>query len=215
MSKQTIQCIAWEYEHIDGYDKILYPRTLAAHKAIRASSRDHKINTAKDTRRFHGGYYHGLTPPDFEYYAGGYRGQDPYCLKTYEVQAGGDPAVGHVPATVPMEMQELSINIEASVNQLDFLWSANSNIVSDQEKIIRVIEICAALFVYFLEIHPYANGNGHMARLLITCLLGRYGIYLKSWPIHPRPLSLEYGPAILAHRRGDRKKLELLLLRSL
>ncbi|MGO7815608.1 Fic family protein, partial [Rhizobium ruizarguesonis] len=67
----------------------------------------------------------------------------------------------------------------------------------------RAIELAAALFVYFLEVHPYANGNGHMGRFLLQSLLGRYGLYFNSnFNMHPRPKDPAYTSAISQYRNG-------------
>ena len=42
------------------------------------------------------------------------------------------------------------------------LLAVNERMFGAAQKLYRVVEIATALFVYFLEIHPYANGNGHM-----------------------------------------------------
>jgi len=64
------------------------------------------------------------------------------------------------------------------------------------------------VFVYFLEIHPYANGNGHLARFFLIGYLARYGVFLARWPMHPRPSDPPYSDLIRRYRRGDRNSLE-------
>jgi Fic family protein len=44
------------------------------------------------------------------------------------------------------------------------------------------------MFLAFVTIHPYANGNGHAARLVVWALLLRYGFQPTGWPVDPRPI---------------------------
>lgn len=213
MNHTLIVCPSWEYENVSGYDTILKARTASAYLVVRQASPEEKIRIARDTRKFHNGYFVGLTPNGFEYYAGGYRGQDPFCLRTYEVRINSDPLVGHAAATVPIEMIDLSERISTAVRDLDFLWEVNSVLVSKEEKLIRVFEVISAIFVYFLEIHPYANGNGHAGRILVVALLARYNVYLTKWSLHPRPSDSNYSVAIAAHRRGNTDDMVRLLMR--
>ena len=83
------------------------------------------------------------------------------------------------------------------------------------EFIIKIIQVVAYFFAIFLTIHPYANGNGHMARVIVVLLLDRFGIRAPRFTIHPRPLDPPYSDAIYRYRRADTKPLELLLLRSI
>jgi prophage maintenance system killer protein len=76
--------------------------------------------------------------------------------------------VGHTPATVPMEMEAFKVKIGEVFSDLDHSWSLNEIVFSKQDKLYKTIQLTAALFVYFLEIHPFANGNGHIARLLLV-----------------------------------------------
>jgi len=60
----------------------------------------------------------------------------------------------------------------------------NAHLPREQKLAYAVIFACS-IFVTFLQIHPYANGNGHAARLVVWAILGRYGYWPKSWPIEP------------------------------
>ena len=61
-----------------------------------------------------------------------------------------------------MEMLLFRNSIRDALRDLDFVWAVNERMFGAAQKLYRVVEIATALFVYFLEIHPYANGNGHM-----------------------------------------------------
>jgi hypothetical protein len=52
-----------------------------------------------------------------------------------------------------------------ALSDLDLLWSLNPNLIGWDNRFQRTVEVSAALLVYFMEIHPYGDGNGHMGRL--------------------------------------------------
>lgn len=56
---------------------------------------------------------------------------------------------------------------------------------------------------WFLRIHPYANGNGHAARIIVIAMLGRYGYWPSNWTIEPRPSALPYDAMITQQRGGN------------
>ncbi|MBX5279771.1 Fic family protein [Rhizobium sp. NLR10a] len=171
---------------------------------------------ATDSRLVHSFMFNGLTPEHFDYFAGHYRGEEFRCLVTYEVGVPGDRRVGHPAATVPMEMNAFSLSIGKVIEQLDYHYGVPNAIFSPAHKLIRAIELAAAVFVYFLEIHPYANGNGHMARWILMCLLSRHGIYLNaSFDLHPRPAEPRYSQAIVQYRNNNKAPLHILLMECL
>src|SRR6202042_1083778 len=99
------------------------------------------------------------------HYAGHYRGEDFDCLRDYAVRIAINPRVGHLPNVVPAEMDEFKDMVCNAVSRIDAAWSVEDRILPRSSKIRRLSELVAAVFNYFLEIHPYANGNGHIARL--------------------------------------------------
>lgn len=47
-----------------------------------------------------------------------------------------------------------------------------------------------ARWLEFNQIHPYANGNGHISRLMVTVMGALTGHPLaNTWTIHPSPLT--------------------------
>jgi hypothetical protein len=86
------------------------------------------------------------------------------------------------------------------------LWSGFNVAVLGQasptEKIHLVAKFAAKVFELFLRIHPYANGNGHIARALVLSIFGCFDIWPKKWPLHGRPPG-PYGAALKASRRGQ------------
>ena len=214
MTAQRNNCPEWEYETFPNSGDILTKRAKRLLATLRNSDPDEKIFLVSDTRPSHASYFDGLTPPGHSYYAGHYRGEPYPCLKGYEVGISLDPLVGHLALTVPQEMVQFSSKISTAVGVLD---SANNNpntVITPKQKFIRAVQVTVALFVYFLEIHPYANGNGHVARFLLIGILSRYGFHLSRWPIHPHP-DPPYSDLISQYRRGNQAPLEVFVLRHI
>jgi Fic/DOC family len=212
MALITTHCPPFEYETVAGWSAILANRARAALIRLNGLSPQEKITIGKDTRPVHQRYFAGLTPVGVEYYAGHYRGEDFTCLKFLYVNIPGDPMVGHPPDRVFNDMTIFGTDFENVVAEGDFVWSANSKVIKPAEKLYRVIQLGVALFVYLLQIHPFANGNGHMARFFLISFLSRYGVTLSRWPLHPRPKDPPYSEFIGRYRRGERVLLEHFVL---
>lgn len=203
----------WEYEDFPNSGPFIARRSTVGLRIVRETNPSQKASLAKDIRPLHGHLFTGLTPQHFPYFAGKYRGERFRCLQEYEVKVGSDPRVGHTAATVPMEMASFARDLDRLNQEMDFSFAAVSKLLTPEMKLLRAIQLVAAAFVYFLEIHPFANGNGHAARMLIICLLGRQNIYPNAkWKLHPRPDEPAYSQAIVAYRNGDKSKLHILLL---
>ena len=205
----------WEYEETVGYDRLLKQRNASAAAIIRGASPHDLLRHVGDPRPSPRRLFDGLTPPHFPYFAGNYRGSALRCLDTYEVKVNDDTRVGHPAATISLEMDAFQDLIRKALQECDYIHHVNSKILTKENKLFRLIELTAHAFVYFLEIHPYANGNGHMGRLILLCLLARYYIYPSNWPIHPRPAEPPYTAAIVAFRNGDKWPMISFLLRCI
>lgn len=207
MSQHPLYCPWWEYSDVPNHDELLLSRTRSAMMRIRPLSHSDKLQLTRDTRIFHRNYFQGLTPPSYDYYAGNYRGSDFTCLKFSSVVIKSDPRVGHPPGMVKSQMEALDRRISEAITECNYINSINEQLLPPENKLFRIVEVAASLFVYFLEIHPYMNGNGHMGRLILISFLGVYGIYLARWPVHPRPQDPPYSQAIADHRRGNDRPL--------
>ena len=123
-----------------------------------------------------------------------------------------DPRVGHLPGVVSRSMAEFAVEVQDTLTEIDRLYRISENVFTKPEKLIRCVQLLAAAFVYFLEIHPYANGNGHMGRLILIAGLRRQGLFIVGWPLHPRPADPPYSDAIKQYRSGNRAPLERFIL---
>jgi hypothetical protein len=203
----TVGCPPWEYSSIPGFEGVLARNSRQALIWLRQLNPDERIEIGKDTRALHQQYFQGVTPVGFDYYAGHYRGEDFPCLRDREVQIVGDPLVGHCSYRIADDMRVFADDLTATTADSDFVWGVSSAVVGPTEKLYRVVQLGVALFVCFLEIHPYLNGNGHMGRFLLIAFLSRFGIFLSQWPLHPRPQDPPYSELIRRYRRGDQDSL--------
>jgi len=210
-----VSCPAWEYKDVIGFEQILAARAAIVLRWVWTISQDDRVSNVIDTRTIHEKYFQSLTPVRYEYYAGHYRGEKYPCLVDYPVGIKGNSNVGHDAVTVPLEMMDFAQSVLDAIRRLDVAWSVNEAVFSKGNKIRRLAELVAALFSNFLEIHPYANGNGHMARLLAIAIFSRYGILLKKWPLHPRPPDPPYSNVIRDYQHGKTEDLIVFLMKCI
>jgi fido (protein-threonine AMPylation protein) len=185
-------CPSWEYDSIAGAREIIRERAIRLLLRLRATT-DECSAVASETRNSHAELFAQLTPSKHDYYAGHFRGEAYRCLLHYRVQVASDPLVGTNPEDVIGEMTQLNTYVIEAISALDAFVSTGRSRVA---KLIRVVQVAARVFVQFLTIHPYANGNGHAGRLIVCALLGRYGFWMKRWDVEPRPVDPPYTQAI-------------------
>jgi Fic family protein len=107
-----------------------------------------------------------------------------------------------------MEMAEFATRLKASVTLVEHHLQIPSRLLSEPAKLVLFVQMAAALFVEFLEIHPYANGNGHMARTMLLFLLARRNLFpARAWNIDPKPADPPYSNLISQYRSGNRDTL--------
>lgn len=206
----------WEYEHLPNARVILTRRAEQILLEIRQSTPRQNLTAARNTRPIHAILYHQLTPPGFPYFAGNYRGSKHWCLDQYEVHIPNDRRVGYSSANVAQFMEEFSGRIATAIALVDQQLQMNTPLTSEPLKLVAYVAVLAALFVEFLEAHPYANGNGHMGRFLLLALLARRQIYpTAAWRIDPRPKDPPYSNLIARYRDGDQLPLIQFILDAL
>ena len=208
---QVVNCPDnWEYEKHANY--YLLPIKCIE---LLISLRSNTITTAipSETRLAHRCLFSMLTPQGLSYFAGCYRGCSFQCLKYYEVQIKNDPRVGTKTNYVQYEMQLLSKVINDGMVALDVANQIPNAQLAEEDKIYFVVTFACKIFVEFLRIHPYANGNGHIGRYIIWAILGKYGIWPKQWPMHDRPPDPPYSSYISTYRNGNQTLLEEFVLK--
>lgn len=212
MLLHPLDCPEFEYSDHPQKGQVLRASLREALKAIRDSR---SVDLLADTRPLHRRLFHDFCPLGFEYFAGHYRGEDFRCLKHYGVQISSDPRVGIEPHRVPGKMARFGAEIRSGMVGIDSVARLPDSQVRPAEKLANAVAFASRIFVDFLTVHPYANGNGHTARLLLTGLLMRYGYLLRGFPVDPRPPDPPYSELIRRYRDGQTELLEQYLLRCL
>lgn len=208
MSPATATCPEWKYENHPQHARVMALRVV---EIISAISTDGTVlaSTAIDTRAAHRKMFLELAPRGYEYYAGHYRGENFPCLLSCFVTIQSDPRVGVAPQKVGYRMSRLSTNIRNSIAALD----REAPITTSQD-LQRILAFLCRTFVNFLTIHPYVNGNGHAARMILWCIMMRYG-FRPIWQIDVHPPDPPYSDLIARYRSGENAPLERYVLQWL
>lgn len=205
----------WDYEDDPSWKSVVPAKSRDLIVRLRTRQLD-TGEQARDTRRAHRHLFTGLTPQGHGYFAGNYRGTGPVCLSIYEVQVQSDPRVGWPAREVPRGMDQFAGDISNGLAAMDSATETRSAQMSSEDHLLYIVHFISAAFVRFLEIHPYANGNGHMGRYLLWTLFVRYGYPpRRHLSIDPRPSHPEYGAMIAEHRSGKPDRLVQYLLSCL
>jgi len=207
-------CPEWEYGGHPQRKHLLPPRVETLLVNLRNGLAD-SATVAEDTRRSHHFLFQGLTPPSCGYFAGNYRGAPYRCLKYYEVRIRGDDRVGHPSGTVSWYMAEVAKELKAAIHSTDDAHQLPEAQMAAADKLYCAVVLACRAFELVLRIHPYANGNGHAARLIVWALLGRYGYWPQRWPVEPRPPDPPYTQLLVEYRNGNQFPLERYILSSI
>lgn len=199
-------CPSWEYDNNPRKDEVLYQRVASVLRDLKSAVAD-PLNFSVDSRPFHRFLFEELAPAACAYYAGHYRGEAYRCLRYHSVGIKSDPRVGAPPDYVIGFMQQLALEIQRGIIQLDSLAPS-----SPDELLKRVVRLACSVLEMFLRIHPYVNGNGHIGRLIVSAVLGRFGFWPRGWRIHPRPMNFAYVYFIREYRDGNKEPLESFIL---
>jgi len=152
-----------------------------------------------DTRPFHKNLFENLAPAVAPYFAGHYRGGPQLCLQYYRVSV--DEMEGSSPHAVFRDMHVLSLAAEIAASRIAFRLS-NPNDYPLQQVLRDMAFVVAGIYVRFLTIHPYVNGNGHASRFIINVMFGSFDYWLlHPIPIHERPAEPHFSGLIRAFRK--------------
>lgn len=203
---------AWEYRDHPKCKTVLPRQTESLLNSIFDGALDIRSSLI-DTRAIHLHLFEELTPKGCKYFAGHYRGEDFPKLKNYRVTVQGNPSVGAPPSKVEAIMRKFGQELDHVLTKQDSFWQENH--VEPGKKIRKTVNLACSMFVEFSRIHPYANGNGHVARFLLIAILSKYGYKVKNWPLEPRPIDPPYTQLIRLYENGDKAHLMGWILQKL
>lgn len=147
--------------------------------SIQENTRHRAVPTVEDARSWHKIVMHGLTVPD-QNYVGKFRGEEGIedCKVWIEGHFGVDPG------EVADELAHFEQTLQKAVQRLDELLPPGTQL--DTDTTLAIIDICAWAHAEWVRIHPFANGNGRIARILANSLAMRYGLppFVR---LRPRP----------------------------
>lgn len=201
-------CGEWEYKDHPDY-AVLPGRcdSLKGEAYINPSLVDRYI---ADTRPAHLRLFEGLTNPGEDIFAGHYRGDPGHeCLEPRPVFIG--PHEGTKPEDVDAAMQLYHSDFQDAITVL--IEQRPSKVkLSDDQWLALISEVFANLLERLFTIHPYANGNGHIGRLIILLGLIKIQRYPARWSLDDRPA---YSDAVQKHREGDKDDLQKFFLSAI
>jgi fido (protein-threonine AMPylation protein) len=163
---------------------------------LRASAAERIRPTREELCRWHARLYAGCQVP-VSGYVGHFRG-DPTVkeLIDYEVglgerlQDGNLEKMGVWARQVDHEMEGVLAGLHAVFTELDGRLPVGKPATTPDE-VLALISITALAHGECLRVHPFANGNGRIARLLVAFICLRYGLPMFLH-IKPRPESEDY-----------------------
>lgn len=162
-------------------------RAVAA--GIYATAVHRELPAFAAAQAWHRAVYAGVSLP-VPYYAGEFRDSDRRFpeLIDYEVQIGRFRGVAA--ARVPAELELLQTRAQDAVAGPDRAIAVGAPPATPLE-LRAVLLLAANLHGEWVRIHPFANGNGRIARLWVMWVAARYGLPLFLL-LKPRPAGLPY-----------------------
>ena len=154
-------------------------------RKVNAAARDREPLSSQAIREWQTLIMLGLTPTDGEPF-GVFRGEA--GLKDYVVEIGDHR--GALPKDVARELAQFDRKLTERLNDLDDTIRCEPFDEPTEDDLESVIILCAWAHGEWVRIHPFPNGNGRTARILVNSIAQRYGLP-AFMVIRPRP-GLEY-----------------------
>ena len=136
----------------------------------------------------------GLSLPD-PAMAGKFRGEE--GLEDIGVRVNS--LAGVAPEDMSAALFEFEWEFKKGIARLDRMIPIGGEL--DAARLAEVLRLCAWAHCEWVRIHPFANGNGRVARLLANSVAMRYGLP-DFVNLRPRPGG-DYGAASASAMRGD------------
>jgi fido (protein-threonine AMPylation protein) len=167
---------------------------------LEGEASDRSTPTVAAAQQWHRDVYAGVPLP-VDYYAGEVRDSDEQFpeLIGYEVRVGQYPGVPS--ADVPAALKAFEGQLQEVVSAVDSAISGDDGPQS-LEQLLTVVDLCAGAHGRWVQIHPFANGNGRVARIWANWCAMRYGLppFVR---LRPRPEGFAYALAAFASMTGD------------
>jgi hypothetical protein len=153
---------------------------------IRDDARRRAVLSIETGREWHAEALRGLAVPDPRY-VGRFRGEP--GLEKVQVHIGG--RFGVAAREVAIALAAFERTLQRVIARLDALIPRGIDPSADQ--LAAILEVCAWVHAEWIRIHPFANGNGRIARFWVNSIAMRYNLppFLK---LRPRP-DAGYGDA--------------------
>lgn len=161
-------------------------------------------------RDWHRAIYEQVISVPIPYFVGGIRDSDPNEpeLVGYEVAVGG--AAGVLSARVLEALRQFEAALQAVVATLDTEPDART----EPRVTLGVLHLAAFAHGEWIRIHPFANGNGRIARVWVAWICARYHLP-PLVVVKPRPHNLEYALAAAESMAGRHQRMALYLTHQL
>lgn len=200
--------IAWN-DDAPGQDAQIVTNIRGVGTAIVADAAKRLEPTVAMAQAWHRETYKGVPLP-VPYYAGEVRNSDPAYpeLIGYEVAVG--TALGLPSADVPAALTAFETGLKAIIHRMDGIVPIGGRPTTPAE-LYAVLECAAIAHGEWVRIHPFANGNGRVARLWVNWVAVRYGLPFFL-ALKPRPANLVYANAARESMRGNHQPMVTALL---
>lgn len=191
----------WE-RHIEGHLNRL-GNAVVAQAGLRA------VPTIAMAQDWHRETYRGVPLP-VPCYAGEIRDTDAEFpeLIGYEVAVG--TAMGAPSSEVPAALAAFEAGLQAIIARMDRAIAVGDRPGTSAD-LFAVLEVAAIAHGEWVRIHPFANGNGRIARLWANWVSVRYGLPFFL-TLKPRPANVLYASAAAASMRGDHRPMVVTFL---
>lgn len=177
-----LPCPQWQQpEPFDKLDSVAHAAVAIYEFILRQNPRKYLLGHG-DLKTWHGKLFKGVVP--VPYYAGNYRSSDKRhpCLNT-DVQVR--PGVLGAPfPEVPGRMERFSEMLVSATKDTDkYVGTQKAGIL----QLKAAVQLAAFAAGSIIQIHPFLNGNGRMARLTANFFLNRYGFRMPFYIDRPGP----------------------------
>lgn len=150
--------------------------------------------TTDSVKNWHVGMYAGIDVPT-DVYLGRFRGD---VSHSWLIDAENGLTNGRRGVRSYLVFGEVETLFERARRDIDCLATKESTSLDDDHEAIR---IAAYLHGEWIRIHPFVNGNGRTARMLVLWVLARFGIP-PLLQLRPRPAK-PYGTTSDSSMAGD------------